>query len=256
VVSPLSLDRLVAIARRAGAEIQIHAAGGAAPDLKADRSPVTAADRAAHTLIDAALTTWDVSVPVISEEGATPPYDVRRGWRRFWLVDPLDGTKEFLAGTGEYTVNIALIDGHEPVLGVVHAPALDLTYFAGRGLGSWKQEGEGVAVRLQSAAPAPAAPLVIAESRSHPSAELEAYLSTIAVSRRVQAGSSLKFCWVAEGKADLYPRFGPTMEWDTAAGDCVYRQSGGGTERWSPLRYNTPSLRHDRFVIGLAGGPA
>jgi 3'(2'), 5'-bisphosphate nucleotidase len=247
---------MVAIAHQAGALILTHAAGTVVADLKADRSPVTEADRGAHALILAALTGWDAAVPVISEEGAIPPYDVRRDWPRFWLVDPLDGTKEFLRGTGEYTVNIALIDGHDPVLGVVHAPARGLTYSAGRGLGAWKQEAGGAPVRLRSAAAPPATPLVIAESRSHPSADLEAYLRTVSVSRRVQAGSSLKFCWVAEGKADLYPRFGPTMEWDTAAGDCVYRQSGAEMERWSPLCYNTPTLRHDHFVIGLPGGSA
>jgi len=217
---------------------------------------VTEADRAAHRSIVAALAAWDASIPVISEEGEIPPFETRRRWPRFWLVDPLDGTKEFLAENGEYTVNIALVEDDAPVMGVVYAPALDLLYVAGRGLGAWKQEAGGVRVRVSSSPAEAGAALVIAESRSHPSADLEAYLTTIPVGRRVQAGSSLKFCWVAEGKADLYPRFGPTMEWDTAAGDCVYRQSGTGRERWSPLRYNTPTLRHDRFVIGLAGETA
>src|SRR6185436_12875330 len=124
---------------------------------------------------------------------------------------PLDGTKEFLKGNGEFTVNIALIEGHDPVLGVVLAPAMDLLYVAGRGLGAWKRERQGERVRLLSTPVPRDHPRVIAESRSHPSPELEQYLATIRVARRVQVGSSLKFCWVAEGKADLYPRFGPTM---------------------------------------------
>ena len=245
-----SLDRLARIATDAGAAILASAAERAGVDLKADRSPVTEADRAAHRLIGRELIAWDPAIPVLSEEGELPPYDVRRGWRAFWLVDPLDGTKEFLAANGEYTVNIALIEGNAPVMGVVYAPALGLLYVAGRGLGAWKQEPGRRPVRIHSTPPASDAALVIAESRSHPSAELEEFLKTVRVKARVQAGSSLKFCWVAEGRADLYPRFGPTMEWDTAAGDCVYRQSGRDDERSSPLRYNTPSLRHDRFVIG------
>ena len=245
-----AFDRLGRIVREAGAAICAHAGAATSVTFKADRNPVTEADRAAHRCICTSLTSWDSGIPAISEEGVIPPYDTRRAWRRFWLIDPLDGTKEFLAGTGEYTVNVALIEDEEPVMGVVFAPALDLLYIAGRGLGAWRQEGAAAPLRIFSA-PLPAgAPLVIAESRSHPSAELEAFLTTVPVKRRVQAGSSLKFCWVAEGKADLYPRFGPTMEWDTAAGDCVYRQSGREGERSSPLRYNTPSLSHDRFVIG------
>lgn len=250
-----SLERLGGVAREAGVAIRARAGNGTGParaavDVKTDRSPVTEADRAAHAIILRTLSAWDPAIPVISEEGVIPPFEARRAWRRFWLVDPLDGTKEFLAETGEYTVNIALVDEAAPVMSVVYAPALDLLYLAGSGLGSWKQEGSAAPMRLFSAPRPSGTPLVIAESRSHPSAELEEFLATVPVKARVQAGSSLKFCWVAEGKADLYPRFGATMEWDTAAGDCVYRQSGHDGERRSPLFYNTPSLRHDRFVIG------
>ena len=254
VVTRPDLDRLAQIARDAGAAILAHRHGTA--ETKADLSPVTAADRASHASIVAALAAWTPDTPVVSEEGRIPDYDTRRTWLRFWLVDPLDGTKEFLAGRGEYTVNVALIEGHEPTMGVVFAPAIDEMYVAGRGLGAWKQVGSAGPVRISSAPPALGTPLVVAESRSHPSAELEAFLKTIPVKRRVQAGSSLKFCWVADGRADIYPRFGPTMEWDTAAGDCVYRYSGRDRDRSSPLTYNTPSLRHDRFVIGLPGAHA
>ena len=217
---------------------------------KGDGSPVTLADQAAHRSLVDDLAAWTSDIPIVSEEGDVPPFHLREGWKRFWLVDPLDGTKEFISRNGEFTVNVALIDGQEPVLGVVYAPALDLLYVAGRGLGAWKREGVMPAVRLASVARPPGTPLVVAESRSHPSPALEEYLRTVNVSRRVQAGSSLKFCWVAEGKADIYPRFGPTMEWDTAAGDCIYRNSGRDGPRRSSLVYNTVDLRNDHFVVG------
>ncbi len=251
-VTSESLTRLEGIARAAGAEILRHYTSAVSVELKRDRSPVTAADRAAHRSIASALAEWDRETPVVSEEGEIPDYAVRLHWSRLWLVDPLDGTKEFLQRNGEFTVNVALIDHGEPVLGVVYAPALDLLYVAGRGLGAWKRERGSEARRITSRPPAPGTPLVVAESRSHPSAELDAYLATVPVKARVQAGSSLKFCWVAEGKADIYPRFGRTMEWDVAAGDCIFRESGLGAPRGSPLRYNKPDLANDAFVIGEA----
>ena len=251
VEATAEMDRLGAIAREAGAAILEHYDGPAEAELKADRSPITAADRAAHDVIVRALEAWQPAVPVVSEEGRVPPYEQRRSWPRFWLVDPLDGTKEFIKRNGEFTVNIALIEEGDPVLGVVLAPALDRLYLAARGAGAWKSEAGRAPERLFSSPRPPGEALVVVESRSHPSEALEAYLRTIRVARRVQIGSSLKFCLVAEGEADVYPRFGPTMEWDTAAGDCVYRASGRDGERASPLRYNTPDLRHEPFVIGV-----
>ncbi len=253
MVTTDSLERLGRIARSAGAAILAHYRRPGTVSFKADRSPLTEADRSAHRVLVAALLEWDPAVHVVSEEGDIPAYEDRSHWDRFWLVDPLDGTKEFLHQNGEFTVNVALVVGDAPVLGVVYAPALELLYSAGSGLGAWKEQGETGAVRIHSAPRPAGTPLVVAESRSHPSAELEAYLNTIQVARRIQVGSSLKFCWVAEGKADIYPRFGTTMEWDTAAGDCVYRYSGRDGERFSTLRYNTPSLRNDHFVVGLQG---
>jgi 3'(2'), 5'-bisphosphate nucleotidase len=218
---------------------------------KEDRSPVTLADEAAHRILVEGLHRIDPDTPVVSEEAQAAPFETRKGWRRFWLVDPLDGTKEFIKRRAEFTVNVALIEDGEPVLGVVLAPALDLLYWAAKGGGAWREEGARPAERVYSTAPAPGAPLTVVESLSHPSAELEEYLKTIPVARRVKAGSSLKFCWVADGRADVYPRLGPTMEWDVAAGDCVFRQSGRGGERRSPLTYNKPDLRNVSFVIGL-----
>jgi 3'(2'), 5'-bisphosphate nucleotidase len=218
---------------------------------KEDRSPVTLADEAAHEILVRGLREIDSDTPVISEEAEAASADDRRSWRRFWLVDPLDGTKEFLKRSAEFTVNVALIEDGEPVLGVVLAPALDLLYWAVKGDGAWREEKGKPAERIYSTPAAPGTPLTVVESLSHPSPELEEYLKTISVARRVKAGSSLKFCWVAEGRADIYPRLGPTMEWDVAAGDCVYRQSGRNGERSSPLTYNKPDLRNPSFVIGL-----
>jgi len=218
---------------------------------KSDQSPVTLADEAAHGILVQGLRRLDPVTPVVSEEGEIATFETRRGWRRFWLVDPLDGTKEFINRRAEFTVNVALIEDGEPVFGVVLAPALDLLYWAAKGGGAWREKKGLAPQRIYSTAPPPGTPLTVVESLSHPSPELEEYLKTIPVGQRVKAGSSLKFCWVAEGRADIYPRLGPTMEWDVAAGDCVYRQSGRNGERSSPLTYNKPDLRNTNFVIGL-----
>ncbi|MEP6905341.1 MAG: 3'(2'),5'-bisphosphate nucleotidase CysQ [Gemmatimonadales bacterium] len=249
-----SLERIEGIARRAGAAILSYYAAGATSTSKADGSPLTLADQAADDLIVAELTSWDATVPIISEESDQASYDERCGWGRFWLVDPLDGTKEFLSRNGEFTVNIALIDNGEPVLGVVFAPALDLMYAAARGLGAWRIGPGGLRERIYSRPPQAGRPLTIVESRSHPSPELEQYLATINIGDRVAMGSSLKFCVVAEGRADIYPRLGPTMEWDVAAGDCVFRNSAREGQHSSPLTYNKHDLRNDSFVIGGAAG--
>jgi len=247
------LAQVVEIARRAGEVIQAHQASRARPDWKADGSPVTEGDRAAHRLIVNELTRLDASIPIVSEESAVPPQSDRRTWSRFWLVDPLDGTREFVDGLPDYTVNIALIEQGEPVLGVVHAPARDTLYYAARGAGSWRSDSGGAApVRIYSRPPAPGTPLRIIESRSHRSSELDAFASRLQVCERVAVGSSLKFCWLAEGRADVYPRFTPIMEWDVAAGDCVFRWSSPSTTpNYSPLMYNGADMRIPGFVVGF-----
>ena len=249
-VTMTSLRRLVRIARRAGAAILRWYGVDSEAELKPDGSPLTAADRAANDIIVQELRTWTPRAPIVSEEDEVPPFHRRRRWNSFWLVDPLDGTKEFLSGNGEFTVNIALIAKGEPVLGVVFAPALAQCWYGGLGLGSWVGDASGSATRVFSSPPEPGRPLIVVESRSHPSDRLEQYLKTVPVSTRIRAGSSLKFCLVAEGKADLYPRFGPTMEWDVAAGDCVYRNSGRDEPRRSSLVYNQPTLTNGDFVLG------
>jgi 3'(2'), 5'-bisphosphate nucleotidase len=244
---------VIALAREAGSATMTYYDGADVAGLrqKEDRSPVTLADEVAHDILVQGLHRIDPDTPVISEEAEAASFEIRRGWNRFWLVDPLDGTKEFIKRRAEFTVNVALIEDGEPVFGVVLAPALDLLYWAAKSEGAWREEKSGPPERIYSRPLEPGTPLTVVESLSHPSAELEEYLKTIPVARRVKAGSSLKFCWVAEGRADVYPRLGPTMEWDVAAGDCVYRQSGRGGERTSPLTYNKPDLRNTSFVIGL-----
>lgn len=253
MVTPELRSAVTGLVREAGRATMTYYDGALDAEVrqKDDTTPVTLADEVAHRILVDGLRRIDPSTPVVSEEAEAAGYETRSGWNRFWLVDPLDGTKEFIKRRAEFTVNVALIEHGEPVLGVVFAPALDLLYWAVKGGGSWREEKGGPPERIYSTARDPGTPLTVVESLSHPSAELEEYLRTIPVARRVRAGSSLKFCWVAEGRADVYPRLGPTMEWDVAAGDCVYRQSGRGGERPSPLTYNKPDLRNTSFIIGL-----
>ncbi|HEX6809138.1 MAG TPA: 3'(2'),5'-bisphosphate nucleotidase CysQ [Gemmatimonadaceae bacterium] len=219
---------------------------------KENATPLTMADRDAHAVIADGLRRLTPDIPVLSEEGDIPEYDARREWTRFWLVDPLDGTKEFTKGIGEFTVNIALIENGESTVGVIYAPVLDLMYWARAGAGTWRQESGATAERVYSGERPTTGGRIIAQSRSHPSAELESYLATIQVAERISLGSSLKFCWVADGRADVYPRFGPTMEWDVAAGDCIYRESvrDGHERRQTPFTYNKRELRNGSFVLG------
>ena len=219
---------------------------------KEDQSPLTLADRASHACIVRGLREIDPQTPVISEEGEQPSYEERRDWSRFWLVDPLDGTKEFLKGNGEFTVNIALIDGGRPVLAVILAPALARCYYAADGQGVWRREGTDDPLPICASSATAAGPLAVVESRSHPSPALERYLEPLRVTRRVQAGSSLKFCLVADGTADVYPRLGPTMEWDVAAGHGIAAMAGATVQG---LAYNGPELRNGPFVVGPSGLP-
>jgi 3'(2'), 5'-bisphosphate nucleotidase len=250
------VSRVVETAREAGRVIRAQTESRSRPDWKVDGSPLTDADRASHEAIVGSLRRLDPGTPVISEEAPIPSVGERAAWRRFWLVDPLDGTREFVDGLPDYTVNIALIADGVPILGVVHAPARDVLYYGARGHGSWRQDGETAPVRIYSRPPAPGTPLRMLESRSHRSAELDAFAGAWAVCERVAVGSSLKFCWLAEGRADVYARFTPLSEWDVAAGDAVFRWSApSGAPRYSPLQYNTADLLVQRFVIGFTPPP-
>ena len=217
---------------------------------KGDDSPLTKADLAAHHHIVAALAALTPDIPVLSEEAADIPYSTRKTWSRYWLVDPLDGTKEFIKRNDEFTVNIALIENGEPTMGAVHAPALSLSYIAARGHGAWETRN-GQARRLRTRK-TPARPSFVV-SRSHQDAELQKLLSTLPEHEAVSRGSSLKICMVASGEADLYPRTGPTSEWDTAAGHAVVLEAGGQMLRLpelTPLTYNQKdSLLNPGFIV-------
>ena len=250
----IDIDALSALARRAGAAIlEVYNRPDFGIESKADDSPLTAADRKSHAVIDAGLRELSAEIPVLSEEGREIPYAERRQWRRFWLVDPLDGTKEFIKRNGEFTVNIALIDDGRPVLGVIYAPALDLLYVGTVGRGAWRQDAAGGIEALRVRSPAPGEGHAVVKSRSHPSGELADYLATVQVEDSVPVGSSLKFCVVAEGRATLYPRFGPTMEWDTAAGQAIVEAAGGrvvdAADMSTPLSYNKEDLHNGFFVV-------
>jgi 3'(2'), 5'-bisphosphate nucleotidase len=233
------LDSICAIARTAGRAILEVYGREFAVEFKDDRSPLTEADRAAHDVIATGLADLALAAPLLSEE--SPPQDLarRRDWQQYWLVDPLDGTKEFLKRNGEFTVNIALVVGHRAVLGGVFAPALDRMYFGSVALGAWRQDGSGAPqpIRVRSTA---TAPLRVVGSRSHPSGELADYLASLGPYEIAPMGSSLKICLVAEGAADVYPRLGPTSEWDTAAAQAILESAGGRMidTAGQPLRYN------------------
>jgi 3'(2'), 5'-bisphosphate nucleotidase len=229
--------------------------------LKADASPLTEADLAAHHLILQGLQELTPGIPLLSEESSDIPYAQRQVWRHFWLVDPLDGTREFIEGSGQFTVNIALVEAGIPILGVVHAPALGLTYAAAQKLGACKRERTPSCVHEQPIRTCPYAqePLQVVASRSHSNPETEQFLERLRQrcgSLEVKSvGSALKLCLVAEGSAHLYPRFGPTMEWDTAAAQCIVEQAGGSVTDLAgdPLRYNKPDLHNPPFVAAAEG---
>ncbi len=235
----LLLDQVLAIAREAGREILRIYRSDFEVELKADSSPLTAADRVSHDTIARELALLTPGLPVWSEESDASDLAGRSRWKRFWLVDPLDGTREFVKRNGEFTVNIALIDGHEPVLGVVHAPALDRAYGGARGAGAFRSDGAAPPRRISVCRPARDPPRV-AGSRSHGGALLARYLERLGPHELQTMGSSLKFCLVAEGSADVYPRLGPTSEWDTAAAQAVVEAAGGRVTdiTGQPLRYN------------------
>jgi 3'(2'), 5'-bisphosphate nucleotidase len=247
------IDKIIKTAREAGEKILTYYSDDVEVYHKEDDSPLTQADLASQKVILKALSGIDPDTPVISEEAELPPYERRKDWKRFWLVDPLDGTKEFIKRNGEFTVNIALIEHGEPVLGVLYIPAKDQLYYAQEGEGSFRKQGKEQAARIFSSSADKSRPLKVAVSRSHRSDSLENNLNEqgIRVEEFLSAGSSLKFCLVAEGKADIYPRTGPTMEWDVGAGDCIYRNSVKNGDHHSPLRYNKPDLRNEGFIIGL-----
>jgi 3'(2'), 5'-bisphosphate nucleotidase len=236
---PALAEALLPIVARAGAAImRIYEDPSFTVQRKEDNSPLTLADLESQRVIMEGLTEVTPDIPILSEESAQAPWDERKAWRELWVVDPLDGTREFVKRNGEFTVNIALVREHEPVLGVVAAPALGLLYWGASGAGAFSHHrGAG---RIPIKVSPPQNPLRVVGSRSHASPETAGYLARVGPHEITGIGSSLKFCLVAEGKADLYPRFGPTSEWDTAAGQALLEAAGGHVTRLDGhrLRYN------------------
>jgi 3'(2'), 5'-bisphosphate nucleotidase len=264
----------IGAAMAAGREIMAVYAGAFAVEHKDDRSPLTEADRRAHRAIAGQLA--GTGLPVLSEEGRYTAPEDRQGWQRYWLVDPLDGTKEFIQRNGEFTVNIALMErdtepagplgAARPIGGVLYAPARDLIYFAWQGGGAWRQQAattHPAGTAYERAARSERLPLAtrrstytIVASRSHPSPETEAFIRRMQQEHGEVAltnmGSALKICLVAEGAADAYPRYAPTMEWDTAAGHAIANEAGRtviDVTTEAPMRYNKHELVNNWFIV-------
>ncbi len=247
----VDMDALCALAVEAGKAIMEVYETDFTVEYKEDDSPLTRADRLSHRIIADGLARLYPDVPVISEEGKGVPYETRSGWRLFWLVDPLDGTKEFIKKRGDFTVNIALVEDGRLTAAVVYAPAKGALYYASDALGAWKSQDGGAPVKISTKKPGPGEGSTVVQSRSHPSEKLARFLETIKVKGSVSVGSSLKFCMVAEGSADLYPRMGPTWEWDTAAGQCVVEHAGGTVKTLDgrDIEYNKPDLLNGEFIV-------
>jgi 3'(2'), 5'-bisphosphate nucleotidase len=246
------MQEVVAIARRAGAAImEVYLSGETGETSKADDSPLTLADLAAHRIIIEGLTGLTPDIPILSEEAADIAYPVRSQWTRYWLVDPLDGTREFIKRNGEFTVNIALIEHGKPVMGVVYAPVPDVYYYGAPGTGAFVRRGSAAAQSVTVKPLATGETIRVVASRSHRDARTEALLEQLGDYQCISMGSSLKLCLVAEGTAHFYPRLGPTMEWDTAAAHAVVNAAGGivcnmaGEE----LHYNKVDLHNPEFLV-------
>lgn len=245
------LAPLVEIVERAGEQILAVYNTDFDVTEKGDRSPLTEADLAAHREIVAGLRELTPDLPILSEESAVTPWGERRHWERYWLVDPLDGTKEFVKKNGEFTVNVALIEHSKPVIGIVHVPVAGTTYLGAEGAGAQIRKSSGEIKPISVMTPAAQPPRVVA-SRSHRGADVDAYLEKLGEHKIVSMGSSLKICLVAQGKADVYPRLGPTSEWDTAAAHAVLSAAGGTiveAASGEALQYNAKeSLLNSYFI--------
>lgn len=244
------IPELVDIIRKAGkAILEIYDTSDIGVEYKEDNSPLTKADRASHSIILEELRAFRPEIPVISEESAEIPYEKRKEWNRFWLVDPLDGTKEFIKRNGEFTINIALLEEGAPILGMIMIPVRGAIYYGGRGTGAFRissLEAKAEQIKVCGGERRP----VAAVSRSHLSEKTSRILEDLGADA-VNAGSALKFTLIAEGDADLYPRLGPTWEWDTAAGHAIAAAAGAvvcGLDG-QPLRYNKEILKHEGFLV-------
>ena len=254
MITTALIDELQTLARIAGAAILAvynDREQFSQVTFKEDASPLTIADRASHEILSQGLLRLTPDIPVLSEEGSSIPYEIRRHWEYFWCVDPLDGTKEFLNRNDEFTVNIALVRRQTPVLGLIYVPVSGSLYHGSEGAGSWKVTSDGNSVHLHTDNQAKEWTAV--RSRLHSSPEETTILDRYPVTRQITAGSALKFCLVAEGSAHLYYRSGPTMEWDTAAGHAIVQNSGGRftTPSGDPFLYNKESLVNGPFICSV-----
>ncbi|WP_174614417.1 3'(2'),5'-bisphosphate nucleotidase CysQ [Virgibacillus ihumii] len=264
-MAEVSLKKLLDISLQAGHEILDVYKKDIEVEVKEDDSPLTQADQRSHKAIMNGLQDAYAGIPVLSEEGRDISYEERKDWKQFFLVDPLDGTKEFIKKNGEFTVNIALIDEKYPAMGVIYAPVLDTFYFGREGLGAFKLEGASkadvadeddlVEKSVQLPEVTEGSVVNVVASRSHMSAETEEFIDGLRANKEVDvvsAGSSLKFCLVAEGKADFYPRYAPTMEWDTGAGQAIVEAAGGQVLRHEDeerFYYNRENLKNGWFLV-------
>jgi 3'(2'), 5'-bisphosphate nucleotidase len=247
------LDPVIQVAYQAGKVIMEVYDAGFSVEHKSDQTPVTEADVAANNVIVSRLKELTPHLPILTEEDKPTPFTERQTWPRYWLIDPLDGTREFIKRNGEFTVNIALIDGDESVMGVVYAPVIGVLYYAAKGQGAFKQESTNQPKAIQVNDKC-SKKTIVACGRSHPTAEIKKFLTNLGDHEIIRVGSALKSCLVAEGKADLYARLGPTSEWDTAAAQCVVEEAGGAITdtNMQCLRYNTKDdlLNPHFFVAG------
>ena len=242
---------MVSLAIKAGARILDFYRYGFDVEQKPDQTPLTQADIAAHEIIEEGLSELTPDIPILSEEGDKIAFEIRQQWPLYWLVDPLDGTREFIRRSDEFTVNIALIENGRPIMGLVHAPELEQCYFAGRGLGAFKKANDKKPKRIYVKSRC-RQPVVIAGSNAHPTEAFLRFVDNIGEHEMLNMGSALKSCLVAEGSADIYARLGPTSEWDTAAAQCIVEEAGGHLTDTSmqPLRYNTKeSLLNPHFFV-------
>ena len=249
----INVNKIINIAHEAGEKIlQIYNKESFDQQLKSDNSPLTEADIAAHNLIEKQLKLITPEIPVLSEESSSIPWQERKQWNYYWLIDPLDGTKEFIKKNGEFTVNIALIYQHNPIIGVVHAPVLGETWIGEQGKPAKKIEKNSTRV-IKVKQHKQGEVYKVVGSRSHAGDSLNEFLNELGKHEIVLMGSSIKLCLVAEGRAHLYPRLGPTSEWDTAAAHAVVNAAGGevvNSETKIPLKYNTKdSLRNPYFIV-------
>jgi 3'(2'), 5'-bisphosphate nucleotidase len=252
MLNQIDIQDIVAIAKEAGKVIMQVYKQDFEVEYKQDSSPLTLADKKANDIIEDGLNKLSVNFPILSEEGKEIPYEDRKHWEYFWLIDPLDGTKEFVKRNGEFTVNIALIYKDTPVLGVVYAPALDICYWAKQDKGAFK-DGQMLPLKTKEQRKR----YTIVASRSHMSNETQAFIDAIDTNKEkelISIGSSLKICFVAEGEADIYPRLGPTMEWDTGAAHVIVNEAGFSLKKYHNLlykkhRYNKNKLLNNWFVV-------